>query len=182
MITTDLVINVLTKENAEILRDKIFKEDMARIVKGSYSGTYGLAISFWKWFAAGYSKSVSKFLYEETENLIGMKPWELLYYEFFSNHRNYEEVWFGELFPKGGIYTFDQNEIIKLEYRTGDILFRGHNYCKLGSSTLELLIDNGRKDPNSKIISGLSKIYRRGFLDTPTKELWRTKFKDILVF
>ena len=176
--TTDLVINVLTKENAEILRDKIFKENMARIVKGSYSGTYGLAISFGKWFGAGYSRLVSKFLYEETENLIGMKPEELLYYEFFSNHRNYEEVWFGELFPKGGIYTFDQDEIIKLEYSTGDILFCGYKYCKLDSSTLELLVDS--EDLDSKIISGLSKIYRRGFLDAYTKELWRTKFKDIL--
>ena len=177
--TTDLVINVLTKENAEILRDKIFREDMARIVKGSYSGTYGLTIPFWKWFAAGYSKSVAKFLYEETENLVGMKPGELLYYEFFSN-RNYEEVWFGELFPKGGIYTFDQDGIIKLEYSTGDILYCDYRYCKLGSSKLELLVDSGRKDLNSKIISGLSKIYRRGFLDDYTKELWREKFKDIL--
>jgi hypothetical protein len=179
--TTDLVINVLTKENAEILRNKIFREDMARIVKGSYSGTYGLAISFGKWFGADYSKLVAKFLYEETENLIGMKPEELLYYEFFPN-RNYEEVWFSELFPKGGIYTFDQDGIIKLEYSTGEILFCGYKYCKLGSPTLELLVESDRKDPNSKIISGLSKIYRRGFLDTYTKELWRTEFKDILVF
>ena len=77
---TDLIIQTLTEDDAQTLKKRIFCErGLARVIKGSYSGTFGLKVSFEDWFSSEYSETVAKFLYKEP--VIGMKPDELGYYE-----------------------------------------------------------------------------------------------------
>ena len=177
--TTDLIIQTLTENDAFLLKERIFK-DLARIVKGAYSGTFGLKISFADWMDPDLSNIMAKFLYDElVPRLIGMKPSELGYYEHGMGWNYCEEVDFSELFPRAGFYSFDKEGVVKLQQKLGRIYYRNSHICTVNdTSVIRYWIE---RDPIFK--SGIFKIYRRGFLfpDAYTKELWRTEFKDILV-
>jgi hypothetical protein len=177
MITTDLIIQTLTEDDAQTLKERIFCErGLARVIKGSYSETFGLKVSFEDWFSPEYSEIVAKFLYKEP--VIKMKPSELGYYEYGIGWDYCEEVDFSELFPMAGFYSFDKEDTVKLQQNTGRIYYWNNHICSVKDAYVIKYWTE--RDPVFK--SGISKIYRRGFLDTYTKELWRTEFKDILVF
>ena len=107
---TDLIIQTLTEDDARTLKEKIFCErGLAKVIKGSYSGTFGLKVSFEDWFSTEYSETVAKFLYKEP--VIKMKPSELGYYEYETGWNYCEEVDFSELFPMAGFYSFDKEGV-----------------------------------------------------------------------
>ena len=174
---TDLIIQTLTEDDARTLKERIFCErGLAKVIKGSYSGTFGLKVSFEDWFSSEYSETVAKFLYKEP--VIKMKPSELGYYEYGTGWNYCEEVDFSELFPMAGFYSFDKEDTVKLQQNTGRIYYWNCHICSVYDTSIVKYWTE--RDPVFKI--GISKIYRRGFLDAYTKELWRTEFKDILVF
>ena len=71
------------------------------------------------------------------------------------------------------VYSYKEG-IVKLQKNNGHIYYRG-NHIWYDTSIINYWIE---RDQIFK--SGISKIYRRGFLDVYTKKLWRTEFKDIL--
>jgi len=166
--TTDLIIQTLTEDDAFLLKERIFK-DLARIVKGAYSGTFGLEISFADWMDPDLSNIMAKFLYDElVPKLIKMKPSELGYYEYETGWNYCEEVDFSELFPKAGFYSFDKEGVVKLQQNIGRIYYRNNHICSVNdTSVIRYWIE---RDPIFK--SGISKIYRRGFIDKETKYKW----------
>lgn len=177
---TDLVINVLTEENATKLKEHIFGKSVD-IVRGSYSGTFGIRLSFKEWLFSNTSRAY-KFLYSgETEKLIGMKPEDLCYYEFFWDGTEYEEIDFIELFPVGGFYMFDKEKVITLEYSNGKIFYR-ELYCYCRTTDAESVLNLLNVDKNPLVKSGLSKIYRRGFLTDRSKIEWKRILEDFLTY
>jgi hypothetical protein len=164
---TDLIIQTLTEDDARTLKEKIFCErGLAKVIKGSYSGTFGLKVSFEDWFSSEYSETVAKFLYKEP--VIKMKPSELGYYEYGTGWNYCEEVDFSELFPKAGFYSFDKEGVVKLQQNIGRIYYRDNHICSVNdTSVIRYWIE---RDPIFK--SGISKMYRRGFIDKETKYKW----------
>ncbi len=174
---TDLIIQTLTEDDARTLKEKIFSErNLAKVIKGSYSGTFGLKVSFKDWFSSEYSKIVAKFLYKES--VIKMKPSELGYYEYGTGWNYCEEVDFSELFPIAGFYSFDKEGVVKLQQNIGRIYYRDNHICSVNdTSVIGYWIE---RDPIFK--NGISKIYRRGFIDKETKYKWINElYPDILV-
>jgi len=169
---TNLIIQILTEEDAKILKDKIFG-DLAKVVKGYYSGTYGLMIPFPLWLDC--SSTISKFLYGKSQ--IELRPEELMYYEFDQGWDHCEEVDFSELFPKAGFYSFDKEGLVKLQQNIGRIYYRNNHICSVNdTSVIGYWIE---RDPIFK--SGISKMYRRGFIDKETKYKWINElYPDIL--
>ena len=172
--TTNLIIQVLSEEDAETLRNKIFG-DLAKIVKGTYSETYGLMISFGDWINDSYSSAIVKFLYDEPK--IKMRPDELMYYEFYKGGNYCEEVDFSELFPMAGFYKFDRAGVVKFQVSTARIYYRGNHTCTVhDTSVIRYWIER-----DQILKSGISKIYRRGFIDKETEYKWMNElYQDIL--
>ena len=174
---TDLIIQTLTEDDAFLLKERIFK-DLARIVKGAYSGTFGLKISFADWIDPDLSNIMAKFLYDElVSKLIGMEPSELGYYEYRENWNYCEEVDFSELFPMAGFYSFDSGKVVTLSNH-GLIYYKEKSYCRVEAvDTIKRWIE---KNEDPLIRSGLSKIYRRGFIHRDIRVKWKHELKDIL--
>ena len=164
---TDLIIQTLTEDDARTLKEKIFCErGLAKVIKGSHSGTYGLKVSFENWFSSEYSETVAKFLYEEP--VIKMKPSELGYYEYRTGWNYCEEVDFPELFPKAGFYSFDKEGVVKLQQNIGRIYYRDNHICSVNdTSVIRYWIE---RDLIFK--SGISKMYRRGFINKEIRYRW----------
>lgn len=164
---TDLIIQTLTEDDARTLKEKIFCErGLAKVIKGSYSGTYGLKVSFENWFSPEYSETAAKFLYEEP--VIKMKPSELGYYEYGRGWNYCEEVDFSELFPMAGFYSFDKEGVVKLQRNIGRIYYRNNHICSINdTSIIRYWIE---RDLVFK--SGISKIYRRGFINIEGRCSW----------
>jgi hypothetical protein len=174
---TDLIIQTLTEEDAQTLKKKIFSErGLAKVIKGSYSGTFGLKVSFEDWFSSEYSETVAKFLYKEP--VIEMKPAELGYYEHGIGWNYCEEIDFFELFPMAGFYSFDKEGIVKLQRNNGRIYYRNNYICSVKDTSI--IRYWAERDPIFK--SGVSKIHRRGFLAVRLICIWRQELKDILLF
>ena len=175
--TTDLIIQTLTEDDAFLLKERIFK-DLARIVKGAYSGTFGLKISFADWIDPDLSNIMAKFLYDElVPKLIGMEPSELGYYEHRENWNYCESVNFIELFPMAGNYSFDSSKVVTLS-NYGVIYYKETSYCRVEAVDAIKKWINKNDDPIFK--SGLSKIYRRGFIHGDIRIKWKHELKDIL--
>lgn len=164
---TDLIIQTLTEDDAQTLKERIFCErGLAKVIKGSYSGTFGLKVSFEDWFSPEYSEAAAKFLYEEP--VIKMKPSELGYYEYGMGWNYCEEVDFSELFPMAGFYSFDKEGVVKLQRNIGRIYYRNTHICSINdTSVIRYWI---KRDPLFK--SGISKIYRRGFINIEVRYAW----------
>ena len=178
--TTDLIIQVLTEDDAFLLKERIFK-DLAKKVKGTYSETFGLKISFADWLDPDLSKIVAKFLYDESvPKLIGMKPSELGYYEYQEGWGYCEEVNFTELFPDSGFYNFDPEKTIQLEYSTDRIFYKGKGFCYL--SSIDAIAWWVQQNDDPLIREGLSKIYRRGYFLGDLRIKWKNELKNILLF
>ena len=175
--TTNLIIQTLTEDDAFLLKERIFK-DLARIVKGSYSGTFGLEISFADWIDPDLSNIMARFLYDElVPKLIKMKPSELGYYEHGLGWNYCEEVDFSELFPTAGFYSFDSRKVVTLSNH-GVIYYKETSYCRVEAVDAIKKWINKNDDPLFK--SGLSKIYRRGFIHGDIRIKWKHELKDIL--
>lgn len=164
---TDLIIQILTEEDAKILKDKIFG-DLAKVVKGSYSGTYGLMIPFPLWLDYSCSSTISKFLYGESQ--IELRPEELMYYEFGQGWDHCEEVGLFELYPTAGFYRFDREKVMQIEPSTGRIFYYGDNICRVNE--IDRLRVWTEKITGSTFRGGLSKIYRRGFINEEIRYRW----------
>lgn len=121
---------------------------------------------------------MAKFLYDElVPKLIKMKPSELGYYEYRIGWNYCEEVDFSELFPMAGSYSFDKEGVVKLQKKIGRIYYRNNHICSVNdTSVIRYWIE---RDPIFK--NGISKIYRRGFIDIKTKYKWINElYPDIL--
>lgn len=175
---TSLIIQVLTEEDAKTLNNKIFR-NLAEMVKGTYSGTYGLMIPFEDWNSYAHSSTVSKFLYGEPK--IELKPSELMYYEFSRTWNRCEEVGFYELYPTIGIYRFDKEGTMQIEPTSRRILYKGKHVCRIDEVYKVKKFIEENNDPLIK--SGISKIYRRGFIDNKAILFeWINVLIDILEF
>ena len=173
---TDLIIQTLTEDDAQTLKEKIFCErGLSKVIKGSYSGTYGLKICFEDWFDSEYSEAVAKFLYEEP--VIEMKPSELGYYEYGMGWNYCEEVNFSELSPIAGFYSFDKEGVVKLNRNSEKLYYREKHICSINQTDIiRYWIER-----DSIFKSGISKMYRRGFIDNKTRYKWINElYPDIL--
>ena len=160
---TDLIIQVLTKDNALNLKKRILKK--AKIVVGRYSGTYGLKIPFRDWYSPDYTETSIKFL-----DIV--KPHELNYLEYGRGWNCCEEVDLTELYPKNGSYVFNR---VGIEFKKWIYFGREH----VGNIyEVEDIKDIVTKNPIYK--TGISKIWRRGLLEIPIMEIWEHKLRDIL--
>jgi hypothetical protein len=102
------------------------------------------------------------------EPVIEMKPAELGYYEHGEGWGYCEGVDFSELFPMAGFYSFDKEGVVKLQQNIGRIYYRNNHICSVNdTSIIRYWIE---RDPIFK--SGISKMYRRGFIDKETKYKW----------
>lgn len=173
---TDLIIQTLTEDDARTLKEKIFCErGLAKVIKGSYSGTFGLKVSFEDWFSSEYSEIVAKFLYKEP--VIKMKPSELGYYEYVTGWNYCEEVYYTELFPMAGFYSFDKEGIVKLQKNSRHVYYRNNHICSINDTST--IRDWIKRDLVFK--SGISKIYRRGFINIEERYTWLNEvYPDIL--
>ena len=160
------------------MKERIFK-DLARIVKGAYSGTFGLEISFADWVDPDLSNIMAKFLYDElVPKLIGMEPFELGYYEHGIGWNYCEEVDFSELFPMAGFYSFDKEGVVKLQWNIRRIYYRNNHICSVNdTSVIRYWIERDQIFKN-----GISKIYRRGFIHGDLRIKWKNELKNILLF
>ena len=133
-------------------------------------------ISFGNWYAPEYSEAAAKFLYEEP--VIEMKPAELGYYEHRIGWNYCEEVDFSELFPIAGFYSFDKEGVVKFNWNSEKLYYREKQICSINQTG----IIKCWAEKDSMFKSGVSKLYRRGFLDKEVRYKWINELKDILVF
>ena len=179
---TSLIIQVLAEEHANRLINEIFSLEPSlslKVVSGSLSGTFGIKIGFRAWYKS--EKAVPEFLFgKKVEEITGMKPSELGYYEILPNREELDIVPFHELFPVAGYYKFGKNTEFEFEPSSEFIYYKGHRTYRIS----EVFGIRGwvYRNPDQRKISVLSKLYRRGFIDNKTGYRWINELKDILVF
>ena len=179
---TDLIIQTLTEDDAFLLKERIFK-NLSKIVRGIYSETFGLRISFADWIDPDLSYIIAKFLYNGlVPKLIGMEPSELCYYEHNREENwNYcETVSFIELFPTAGYYSLDPEKVVTISNHGVIYYNKDKTYCRAEEVDAIRVWAEKKSDPLLNI--GLSKIYRRGFIHGNLRIKWKQELEDILVF
>ena len=180
---TSLIIQVLAEEHANKLVNEIFIKEPSlypRIIRGSLSGTFGIKIGFRAWYKS--EKAVPEFLFgKKVEEITGMKPSELGYYETLPDREELDIIPFHELFPVAGYYKFGKNTEFEFEPSTEFVYYKGHRIYRIS----EVLGIRGWviRKPESSKISGLRKLHRRGFIDKEISYKWINElFPDILEF
>ena len=178
---TSLIIQVLAEEHANRLINEIFSLEPSlslKVVRGSLSGTFGIKIGFKAWYKS--IKAVPEFLFgKKVEEITGMKPSELGYYETLPDKEELDIVPFHELFPVAGYYKFGKNTEFEFEPSTEFVYYKGHRTYRIS----EVLGIRGWviRKPEPSIVSGLRKLYRRDFIeDKETKYNWMNElYQDI---
>ena len=179
---TSLIIQVLAEEHANKLINEIFSLEPSlslKVVRGSLSGTFGIKIGFKAWYKS--IKAVPEFLFgEKVEKITSMKPSELGYYEILPDIEELDIVPFYELFPVAGYYKFGKKSEFEFEPSTEYIYYRGNRTYKI--TDIFQICGWVHRNPDQRKISGLSKLYRRGFISMydDLYERWSQELKDIL--